>query len=336
MERSVVLAGVALLLARGGSIEERTGARLHVALSKQHAACLIEIENEQVNEVGPSLPFPFPLILLRMRMQGWFYFICGAPTVMSQPGKKREGVWKWAVGALVAGSVTAAAVAAVMRYRQRRRQQNKDGAFEDSVEEEEEDVLLASQTVVHPVVNVHWLHLNTFFQHLHQPLPSSHQQPAEGDALNADKWSEPVSPRKHSSSSSGSTEAKAHRSYDPSRCVRVVDCSWFLPDQHRDCYAEHKKKRIRGSVFLDVEEVATPTYVELSAEDVAAAAADPHCSAALTSSSLSSSAAAGSAPRFQARRVKLPHMLPSKKRFVAEMNRLGITCTNHVVLYDSR
>ena len=41
--------------------------------------------------------------------------------------------------------------------------------------------------------------------------------------------------------------------------VRVVDASWFFPQEGRDPRAEHAKLRIPGAVFFDIDEIADTT-----------------------------------------------------------------------------
>ncbi|MGB5093705.1 MAG: rhodanese-like domain-containing protein, partial [Parvibaculum sp.] len=41
--------------------------------------------------------------------------------------------------------------------------------------------------------------------------------------------------------------------------VRVVDASWYLPQQQRDAKAEYAAGHIPGAVFFDIDEIADLT-----------------------------------------------------------------------------
>jgi thiosulfate/3-mercaptopyruvate sulfurtransferase len=75
--------------------------------------------------------------------------------------------------------------------------------------------------------------------------------------------------------------------------VTVLDSTWFMPNSPRNAKAEYLSKRIPGSQFLDLDEVASPHDLGLK------------------------------------------HMMPDSKFFALACEKLGITPTTHVVIYDS-
>ncbi len=40
------------------------------------------------------------------------------------------------------------------------------------------------------------------------------------------------------------------------RDLMIFDCSWYLPSEKKDTFADFKKKHIRGSIFFDIKKVA--------------------------------------------------------------------------------
>lgn len=73
--------------------------------------------------------------------------------------------------------------------------------------------------------------------------------------------------------------------------VKVVDGSWYLPQQNRDPVAEYAAGHIPGAVFFDLDTISDQ----------------------------------GS---------DLPHMMPSDTMFANAVSALGISNTDHVVVYD--
>lgn len=78
-----------------------------------------------------------------------------------------------------------------------------------------------------------------------------------------------------------------------STLVTVLDSTWFMPNSPRNANAEYLSKRIPGSQFLDLDEVAS------------------------------------------SHELGLKHMMPDSKTFALACEKLGITPTTHVVIYDS-
>ncbi|KJA25948.1 hypothetical protein HYPSUDRAFT_36792 [Hypholoma sublateritium FD-334 SS-4] len=74
--------------------------------------------------------------------------------------------------------------------------------------------------------------------------------------------------------------------------VSLVDSSWFMPNSPRNAKQEFLAKRIPGSQFLDLDEVASP------------------------------------------HELGLKHMMPDKETFARACEKLGISPSTHVVLYD--
>ncbi len=73
--------------------------------------------------------------------------------------------------------------------------------------------------------------------------------------------------------------------------VKVIDGSWYLPQQSRDAIAEYKAGHIPGAVFFDLDKNSD------------------HAS-------------------------DLPHMMPSAEDFAEAIGALGISNSDHVVVYD--
>lgn len=78
--------------------------------------------------------------------------------------------------------------------------------------------------------------------------------------------------------------------------VRVVDGSWYMPNEKQDPHANFLKERIPGAVFFDLE--------------------------ACTSK--------------EGANANLPHMLPSKEQFARYMSELGLKREDAIVLYDGK
>lgn len=73
--------------------------------------------------------------------------------------------------------------------------------------------------------------------------------------------------------------------------VKVIDGSWYLPQQGRDAIAEYTAGHIPGAVFFDLD-----GHSDKSSD--------------------------------------LPHMMPSAEVFAAAVSGLGISNSNHIVVYD--
>jgi len=73
--------------------------------------------------------------------------------------------------------------------------------------------------------------------------------------------------------------------------VRVIDGSWYLPQQGRDAIAEYTAGHIPGAVYFDL---------------------DGHSD----------------------KRSDLPHMIPSAEVFAAAVSGLGISNSDHIIVYD--
>ena len=41
--------------------------------------------------------------------------------------------------------------------------------------------------------------------------------------------------------------------------VKLLDASWYLPNQHGNAVAEFEKQHIEGAVFFDIEKISNPS-----------------------------------------------------------------------------
>lgn len=73
--------------------------------------------------------------------------------------------------------------------------------------------------------------------------------------------------------------------------VKVIDGSWYLPQQGRDAVAEYAAGHIPGAVFFDLD-------------------------------------------RHSDKNSDLPHMMPSAEVFTAAVSGLGISNSDHIIIYD--
>lgn len=73
--------------------------------------------------------------------------------------------------------------------------------------------------------------------------------------------------------------------------VRVIDGSWYLPQQNRDAIAEYTARHIPGAVYFDLD-----GHSDKSSD--------------------------------------LPHMMPSAEVFAAAVSGLGISNSDHIIVYD--
>lgn len=73
--------------------------------------------------------------------------------------------------------------------------------------------------------------------------------------------------------------------------VKVIDGSWYLPQQGRDAVAEYAAGHLPGAVFFDLDE-----HSDKSSD--------------------------------------LPHMMPSAEVFAAAVSGLGISNSDHIIIYD--
>lgn len=73
--------------------------------------------------------------------------------------------------------------------------------------------------------------------------------------------------------------------------VKVLDGSWYLPQQGRDAIAEYKAGHIPGALFFDIDKYSDHT-------------------------------------------TELPHMMPTAEMFAESVGALGISNSDHIVVYD--
>ncbi|KAL6538563.1 threonyl-tRNA synthetase [Orobanche gracilis] len=98
--------------------------------------------------------------------------------------------------------------------------------------------------------------------------------------------------------------------------VKVLDASWYMPNEKRNPLQEYQVAHIPGALFFDVDGIADQTT---------------NRKGIITQHS----SAAGRPAEFK-RLIPLPHMLPSEEAFAAAVSALGIENKDGLVVYDGK
>nr|KAJ0220519.1 hypothetical protein LSAT_V11C200079890 [Lactuca sativa] len=100
--------------------------------------------------------------------------------------------------------------------------------------------------------------------------------------------------------------------------MKVLDASWYMPDEQRNPLQEYQVAHIPGALFFDVDGISDRTT------NVRHLSFNPFCVFFLSKTE-------NMEPLIQ-----LPHMLPSEEAFAAAVSALGIENKDGVVVYDGK